>query len=88
MSSDVWKFEYDDSEDELEALTRQPSAAVTKAGADRIRSERALFKENGWGEPSDEHLAANAYEAMVFFITKRGLRLDDADRLRKAEKRK
>lgn len=60
-------------------LTSQPSEDMIKAGAERIQQERMIFLENNWGEPCDRHLAANAYEAMVFFAIKRGLHNPDID---------
>lgn len=54
-------------------LTTQPDSRMIAAGAARIRTEREFFRKEGWGEPSDEHFAANAYEAMVFSVIGRGL---------------
>lgn len=53
-------------------LTTLPSPQMIEAGAGRIQAEREIFRKEGWGEPSDEHLAANAYEAMVFCAIGRG----------------
>lgn len=55
------------------ALTTQATDEMIVAGAARIKAERAIFAKEGWGEPSDEHLAANVYEAMVYCVIKRGL---------------
>lgn len=60
---------------EFSRLTTQPSAQMIEAGAARIKAEREIFHKEGWGEPSDEHLAANAYEAMVCCAIGRGLNL-------------
>lgn len=56
-------------------LTTQPSPHMIAAGAARIAAEREIFRNERWGEPSDEHLAANAYEAMVSCAIGRGLSL-------------
>ena len=48
--------------DEHDLLTTQPNAQMIEAGAARIQAEREIFRKERWGEPSDEHLAANVYE--------------------------
>lgn len=62
-----------DVRSEHAVLTTQASSEMVKAGADRMKAEREIFAKNGWGEPGDEWLAANAYEAMVFSVIGRAL---------------
>jgi hypothetical protein len=56
-------------------VPREPTQELIEVGARRIAAEREFFAEHKMGEPTDEHLAANAYEAMVHYVATRGLKV-------------